>query len=88
MKTEIKTDKVLIQTISAYPNMPWKMNFQIGLLPFLTLIWKKGTVLIVGDSVVSGLRESKMPFRRNIKVRFFIGARVQDMYNYLVPVLR
>ena len=28
-------------------------------------VWKKGTVLIVGDSVVSGLRESKMSFRRN-----------------------
>ena len=49
---------------------------------------KKGTVLIVGDSVVSGLRESKMSFRRNIKVRFFPGARIQDMYYYLVPLLR
>ena len=66
--------------------MPWKMNFQFGLLPFLTLIWKKGTVLILGDSAVSGLRESKMPFRKNTKVRFFTGARIQDMYNYLVPL--
>ena len=51
-------------------------------------VWKKGTVLIVGDSIVSGLRESKMSFRRNIKVRFFPGARIQDMYYYLVPLLR
>ena len=51
-------------------------------------VWKKGTVLIVGDSVVSGLRESKMSFRRNIKIRFFPGARIQDMYYYLVPLLR
>ena len=51
-------------------------------------VWKKGTVLIVGDSVVSGLRESKMSFRRNIKVRFFPGARIQDMCYYLVPLLR
>ena len=50
-------------------------------------VWKKGTVLIVGDSVVSGLRESKMSFRRNIKVRFFPGARIQDIYYYLVPLL-
>ena len=35
-------------------------------------VWKKGTVLIVGDSIVSGLRENKMSFRRNIKVRFFL----------------
>ena len=37
---------------------------------------------------MSGLRESKMSFRRNIKVRFFPGARIQDMYYYLVPLLR
>ena len=34
-------------------------------------VLKKGTILIVVDSVVSGLRESKMSFKRNIKVRFF-----------------
>ena len=51
-------------------------------------VWKKGTVLIVGDSVVSGVRESKMSLRRNIKVCFFPGARIQDMYYYLVPLLR
>ena len=45
-------------------------------------------MLIVGDSIVSGLRESKMSFRRNIKVRFFPGARIQDMHYYLVPLLR
>ena len=38
-------------------------------------VWKKGTVLIVEDSILSGLRESKMLFRRNIKVRFFSGAK-------------
>ena len=47
-------------------------------------VWKKGTVLIVGDSVASGLKESKMSFRRNIKVR----ARIQDMYYFLVRLLR
>ena len=51
-------------------------------------VWKKGTALMVGDSIVSGLRESKMSFRRNIKVRFFPGARIQDTYYYLVPLLR
>ena len=50
--------------------------------------WKKGTVLIVGDSVGSGFRESKMSSRKNIKVRFFPAARIQDMYYYLVPLLR
>ena len=51
-------------------------------------VWKKGTVLIVGDSIVSGLRESKISFRRNINVSFFLGARIQDMCYYLVPLLR
>ena len=32
-----KTEKISIQIISAYLNMPWKINFQNGLLPFLTL---------------------------------------------------
>ena len=36
---------------------------------------------------MSSLRESKMSFRRNIKVRFFPGVRTQDMYYYLVPLL-
>ena len=37
---------------------------------------------------MSGLKESKMSFRRNINVRFFPGPRIQDMYYYLVPLLR
>ena len=32
--------------------------------------------------------EGKMSFRRNIKIRFFPGARIQDMYYYLVLLLR
>ena len=42
----------------------------------------------MGDSIVSGLRESKTSLRRNIKVHSFPGLRIQDMYNYLVPLLR
>ena len=37
---------------------------------------------------MSGLRESKISFRRNIEVRSFPGARIQDMYFHLVPLLR
>ena len=51
-------------------------------------VWKKGTVLIVGDSIVSGVRESKMSFKRNIKSAFFTEARIQDVYYYLVQLLR
>ena len=53
--------------------MPWKIDFQNWFTSISdSEVWKKGTVLIVGDSIVSGLRESKMSFRRNIKVRFFL----------------
>ena len=48
----------------------------------------KETVLIVEDSVVPGLREGKMSLTRNIKVRLIPRARIQDMYCYLVSLLR
>ena len=41
--------------------------------------WKKGTTLIVGDSILSGLEESKMSQKRLIKVRTFPGATIQDI---------
>ena len=37
---------------------------------------------------MSGLRESKISFGKNIKVGFFPGPKIQDMYYYLVPLLR
>ena len=48
---------------------------------------KKRTTFITGDSILSGLRESKMSKRRLIKVRYFPGARIRDMFFYLVPLL-
>ena len=39
------------------------------------LIWS-----IIEDSIASGLRESEMSFRRNMKAFFFPGARKEDMY--------
>ena len=50
-------------------------------------VWEKGTVLVTGESVLPGLRESKMSKRRIIKVRYFPGARICDMFFYLVPLL-
>ena len=42
--------------------------------------WKKGTTLIVGDSVLEGIR--------SVKVRIFPGATTHDMYDYLKPLLK
>ena len=50
--------------------------------------WKKGTILIAGDSVLCGVREYKMPKHKSIKIRAFSGATIQDIYLFLVPHLK
>ena len=50
--------------------------------------WNDDITLVVGDSLCGGLDESKLSSRRNIKVRTFPGARVEDFYHYLVPLLK
>ena len=49
--------------------------------------WKKGMTLIIGDSILSGLREHKISHKRTLKVRCFPGARIADMKHYSVPLL-
>ena len=41
--------------------------------------WKKGTTLISGDSILSGLREHKISHRRSLKFRYFTRAKIADM---------
>ena len=48
-------------------------------------LWKKRTTLIVGDSMIGGIMEKRM---RNTKVRSFPGALVEDLFYYIVPLLR
>ena len=50
--------------------------------------WKKGTTLIIGDAILSGLREFKMSKRKTIKVRTFPGATIGDIKFFVVPHLR
>ena len=45
--------------------------------------WKKGTTLIIGDSILSGLRGFKMSKRKTIKVRTFHGATMGDILSSL-----
>ena len=49
--------------------------------------WKRNTLLIVGDSTLNGIQESKMSSNDSIKVRSFSGAVVNDLYNYLEPLM-
>ena len=49
--------------------------------------WWRGTTLILGDSTISGRKEKKMSRNRKIKVRYFPGAKIKDMYHYAIPLL-
>ena len=48
--------------------------------------WPVGTTLIVGDSMLGGIEESRLGPKR--KVRSFPGATIEDMSQYIVPLLR
>ena len=50
--------------------------------------WRKGTTLIVGDSMLGGVKEGLIGPRGNMKVRSFPGATLDDMVDYLRPLLR
>ena len=51
--------------------------------------WPKGTCVVIGDSMVTGIDEHKMSSKRLIKVRSFPGAATcSHMYYYLVPILK
>ena len=41
----------------------------------------------MGDSTVSGLTEKKMSRNRKVKIRFFPGAKIKDMFHYAIPLL-
>ena len=40
--------------------------------------WRENTVLIAGDSIISGLVEDRLSKNKSIKVRTFPGARIND----------
>ena len=48
-------------------------------------LWKSGSTLIIGDSILNGLDESRL---RNCKVRVYPGASLEDMHYNIVPQLR
>ena len=49
--------------------------------------WPRGTVLIVGDSMIGGIEERKLKKYR-AKVRTNPGACVDDIYDYIAPLLK
>ena len=49
--------------------------------------WPKGTTLITGSSIIMGLEENRL-HKYKSKIRSFPGALVDDMYDYLAPLLK
>ena len=43
---------------------------------------KPGVSLMVGDSIIAGLREVKLSRNRKVKVCFFLGAKINDFDYY------
>ena len=50
--------------------------------------WKKGTTLVVGDSMLAGLREAKLSRSKRIKVCYFPGGETEDLQHHLIPYLK
>ena len=50
--------------------------------------WKKNTVLILGDSMLSHINERTLSRRYTTKVRSFPGATADDLHHYIQPLLR
>ena len=49
--------------------------------------WPAGTTLIIGDSILYGIEENKLK-RYQAKVRIHPGSCVDDVYDYIAPLLK
>lgn len=49
--------------------------------------WPANTTLITGSSIISGIEESRL-IKYKAKVRPFPGACIDDLYDYLLPLLK
>ena len=94
-KSEISQTPTIIETpVSSIPEkdksakpLPPQQN-QINKNAGKVHTWKKGTTLIVGDSMLGGIKEALLAPRNNVKVRSFPGATISDMRDYMRPLLR
>ena len=52
-------------------------------------VWRKNTTLILGDSIISGIDQQYLSVKGRItKVRSFPGATINDMCDYIEPLLK
>ena len=50
--------------------------------------WKKDTVLIVGDSMISNINENTLSRRYQTKVRSFQRSKIKDLRDFIKPLLK
>ena len=50
--------------------------------------WDRNTTLIVGDSELFGIERRISKRDRKVKVKNFPGATIDDMYDYIKPLLK
>ena len=51
--------------------------------------WPKRTVVIVGDSIMSGIREELLKTdKHNVKAKFFRGGTIEGMEDNIKPILK
>ena len=52
-------------------------------------LWPSGTCVIVGDSMVNSIDEKRLSKKHgNVKVFHFSGARIEDINQYIIPIIK
>ena len=52
-------------------------------------LWPSGNCVIVGDSIVNGIDEKRLSKKHgNVKVFHFSGARIDDINQYIIPIIK
>ena len=84
-KTDVSTRSINCEVLSNDDKINKVMNsIYEKPLPEKAL-WNNGTTLIIGDSMLSGVDETRL---RNSKVRIYPGATIEDMFHFIFPLLR
>ena len=51
--------------------------------------WRKNATLLLGDSIISGIDQQRLSVKgRIVKVRSFPGATINDIFDYIKPLLK
>ena len=51
------------------------------------VFYQKRICVIVRKSLLNGLNEKRIWKKRPVKIRYFSGAQIKDMYHYIIPIV-